>query len=167
MATLQKINTGNRRMRLLILLAAGTLSAPLAFAQPCARPADRAAFDVAGLKSQLMVTALSCDERDKYNDFVIRFRSDLMRHEHALQAYFERAFGHRGQEEHDNYITLLANAQSQAGLRDGTLFCQRNAGLMDEVLALGEGTSLSQFAAAKALEQPVDLTDCGAEVAHR
>jgi len=153
-------------MRLLILLAAGTLAAPLAVAQPCTRPADRAAFDVASLKSQLMVTALTCDERDKYNDFVTRFRPDLMRHEHALQAYFARAFGRRGQQQHDDYITLLANAQSQAGLRDGTLFCQRNAGLMDEVLALGDGASLAQFAASKGLEQPLDLTDC-AQVAHK
>ncbi|HTW71508.1 MAG TPA: hypothetical protein VME47_16595 [Acetobacteraceae bacterium] len=153
-------------MRLLLLLAAGTLAAPLAVAQPCTRPADRAAFDVASLKSQLMVTALTCDQRDKYNDFVTRFRSDLMRHERALQAYFARTFGRRGQEQHDDYITLLANAQSQAGLRDGTLFCQRNAGLLDEVLALDEGASLSKFAASKALEQPVDLTDC-AEVAHK
>ena len=153
-------------MRLLILLAAGTLAAPLAVAQPCTRPADRAAFDVASLKSQLMVTALTCDERDKYNDFVTRFRPDLMRHEHALQAYFARAFGRRGQQQHDDYITLLANAQSQAGLRDGTLFCQRNAGLMDEVLALGDGSSLAQFAASKGLEQPLDLTDC-AQVAHK
>ncbi|HUN42949.1 MAG TPA: hypothetical protein VMU81_21870 [Acetobacteraceae bacterium] len=153
-------------MRLLILLAAGTLAAPLAVAQPCTRPADHAAFDVASLKSQLMVTALTCDERDKYNDFVIRFRSDLMRQEHALQAYFARAYGRQGQQQHDDYITLLANAQSQAGLHDGTLFCQRNAGLLDEVLALGNGTSLSQFAASKGLEQPVDLSDC-AEVAHK
>jgi len=157
-------------MRLPILLAAGILTAPLALAQPCTRPADRAAFDVASLKSQLMVTALTCDERDKYNDFVMRFRPDLMRQERALQGYFARVFGSRGQQQHDDYITLLANAQSQAGLRDGTLFCQRNAGLMDEVLALPDGASLSQYAAAKELEQPVDLTDCaspGERVAHK
>jgi len=156
-------------MRLPVLLAAGILTAPLAVAQPCTRPADRAAFDVAGLKSQLMVTALTCGERDKYNDFVTRFRPDLMRHEHALQAYFSRVFGSRGEQQHDNYITLLANAQSQAGLRYGSMFCQRNEGLMDEVLALPDGASLSQYAASKELEQPVDLTDCvaaGAQVAH-
>ncbi|HUB12606.1 MAG TPA: hypothetical protein VMB34_11660 [Acetobacteraceae bacterium] len=145
---------------MLVLLAAGTLAAPLAFAEPCTRPAERAAFDVASLKSQLMVTALACDQRDKYNDFVIRFRRELMQQEHALRAYFSRSFGSRGQQQHDDYITLLANAQSEAGVHDGTLFCQRNAALLDEVLALPEGASLPGYAAAKALSQPIDLNDC-------
>jgi len=157
-------------MRLLALLAVGTLAAPLAFAQPCVRAADQAAFDVARLKSQLMVTALTCDARDKYNDFVMRYRGELMRQEHALQAYFARVFGSRGQQQHDDYITSLANAQSQAGLRDGTLFCQRNAGLLDDVLALPNAAKLAGYAAAKDLVQPVDLVSCAApasQVAHR
>jgi hypothetical protein len=142
------------------LLAAGILAAPLAVAQPCTRPAERAAFDVAGLKSQLMVTALTCDVRDKYNDFVLRFRGDLVAQERALHGYFVRGFGGRGQQQHDDYITLLANSQSQAGLRDGTLFCQRHAALMDEVLALPRGASLVAYAATKGFVQPLDLADC-------
>lgn len=147
-------------MRLPALLAAGLLAAPLAVAEPCARPPDRAAFDVAGLKSQLMVTALTCDAREKYNAFVLRFRGDLMVQEHALHAYFVRGFGGRGQQQHDDYITLLANAQSEAGVHDGTLYCQRHAALLDEVLALPGGASLTGYAATKGLTQPVGLVAC-------
>lgn len=159
-------------MRLPALLAASLLTAnlaatPLAKAQPCARPADLAALDVASLKSQLMITALTCDARDKYNTFVLRFRRDLMTQERALQSYFFRGFGRNGQEQHDSYITLLANAQSQAGLRDGTLFCQRNAALLDEVLALPNGASLARYATSKALDRPVEVAACPAtQVAH-
>ena len=122
------------------LLAAGLLCAGIASAQQCAKPADVSAFDIAGLKSKLMVTALTCNQQDRYNEFVQRFRSDLMSQERALHAYFARAFGGgRAQREHDDYITSLANTQSQSGIRQGTLFCQQNVGIFTEVLALAEG----------------------------
>ena len=144
------------------LLLAGSVALPTAFAQPCAKPADVAAFDTAGLKSQLMVIALTCNMRDRYNDFVVRYRPDLAQQERALSSYFSRSFGRRGQQAHDDYITSLANAQSMAGLRDGTLFCQRNAGLFNEVLGLPRGMSLSTFAGGKNFVQPVDVVACPA-----
>jgi len=141
-------------------LAAGLLGAGIAAAQPCAKPADVSAFDVAGLKSKLMVTALTCNLQDRYNEFVQRFRTDLMSHERALHAYFSRAFGGRAQHEHDDYVTSLANTQSQSGIRQGTLFCQQNAGIFTEVLALTKGAELASYASSKALPQPVDVVAC-------
>ena len=160
-------------MRPILLAAplfAALLGTPLAAAPNCARPADMAAFDVAGLKSQLMVTALTCDVRDKYNAFVLRFRTDLMVQERALQSYFARGYGRNGQQQHDDYITLLANTQSQTGIRDGSLYCERNVGLMDEVLSLPNGVTLTAYAASRNFMQPVALLACatpqrGTEVA--
>ena len=131
-------------MRIIVsaVLATGLLSAGIAAAQPCAKPADVTAFDVASLKSKLMVTALTCNQQDRYNDFVQRFRADLMTHERALHAYFVRAFGGRAQREHDDYITSLANTQSRAASRQGTLFCQQNVGIFTEVMALAKGSDL-------------------------
>jgi hypothetical protein len=144
------------------LLAAILLSAGVASAQPCAKPADVTAFDIASLKSKLMVTALTCNQQDRYNDFVQRFRSDLMTHERALHAYFVRVFGGRAQREHDDYITSLANTQSQIGIRQGTLFCQQNVGIFSEVLALAKGAELPTYAASKQLAQPTEVTACAA-----
>ncbi len=142
------------------VVAASLLLGQIANAQPCARPADKTAFDVAGLKSQLMVTALACDMRDRYNDFVLRFQSELMREERALTAYFARSFGHRGQQEHDDYITSLANTQSEAGIQQGTLFCKQSVGLFDAVLALPQGASIASFAADHDFNQPITLAVC-------
>ncbi|MEJ0015469.1 MAG: hypothetical protein WDN25_02700 [Acetobacteraceae bacterium] len=144
------------------LLGAGVVSAGMAVAQPCARPADRNAFDVAGLKSKLMVTALTCNQQDRYNDFVQRFRTELMTHERALRSYFGRAFGGRAQREQDDYITSLANTQSQSGIRQGTLFCQQNVGIFTEVLALGKEAELAGYAASKQVVQPIEVTTCPA-----
>jgi hypothetical protein len=150
------------------ILAAGLLVSNLlvgvANAEQCARPGDKSAFDVAGLKSQLMVTAIACQAEDKYNAFVARFRADLQMHERALDGYFSRAYGHNAQHQHDDYITSLANAQSETGIKAGTLFCQQNLVMFDEVLALKDGTALPSYAAGKSLTQPIVLTDCPVKV---
>jgi hypothetical protein len=151
------------RYMFLALLGSSLLCAGIAVAaQPCAKPADLAAFDVAAIKSKLMVTALTCDQRDRYNDFVQRFRPELVAQERALHGYFNRAFGGRGQRQHDDYITSLANSLSESGIRQGTLFCQQNVGIFTEVLALAKNADLSGFAASKQFPQPVDLTACPA-----
>lgn len=149
-------------MRVLLsgLVAVGLLAGPVANAEPCAKPADKVALDIAGLKSQLMVTALSCEVRDKYNSFVTRYQRDLMVQEHVLVAYFNRIAGRHGQQDHDDYITSLANAQSEMGVHQGTLFCQHNVGLFDEVLALPKDADLASFAASKQLTQPVAVVVC-------
>lgn len=149
-------------MRILLsgLVAAGLLTSHVAAAQTCARAPDHLAFDVAGLKSQLMVTALTCNEQDKYNAFVTKYRPDLVAQDKNLNGYFTRAHGRRAKTQFDDYITQLANSQSQNGLRRGTLFCEENIGIFDEVMALKSGAELSDFAAGKTLSQPVTLTTC-------
>ena len=149
-------------MRILLsgLVAAGLLSSHVAAAQTCARPADKEAFEVAGLKSQLMVTALTCNVNEKYDAFVNTHRPYLVNQDKVLNAYFTRAHGRRARTQFDDYITQLANSQSQNGLKRGTLFCAENATIFDEIAALKNGNELPDFAAGKALAQPVALTTC-------
>ena len=143
------------------LVAAGLLCTGIASAQQCAKPADVSAFDIASLKSKLMVTALTCNQQDRYNEFVQRFRSDLMSQERALHAYFARSFaGARAQREHDDYITSLANTQSQNGIKQGTWYRQLNVGIFTEVLALQKGSDLAGYAASKTLPQPIEVVAC-------
>ena len=148
------------RIPLPALVAAGLLTSHLAAAQ-CVQSADSAAFDVTSLKSQLMVTALTCNATERYNAFVLKYRPDLVAQDRSLNGYFSRAYGRAATRRHDDYITQLANSQSQDGLKQGSLFCGRNAAIFDEVMALRAG-ELPDFAAAKAGTQPVSLTGCGA-----
>lgn len=141
-------------------LLTGNLVAGAARAEQCTRPIEKTAFNVTGLKSQLMVTAISCQAHDKYNLFVTRYRTDLMMQERALNGYFQRAFGRGAQKAHDDYITQLANSQSEVGIQSGTLFCNRTIGLFDEVMALKGGKELPLYAAQKSLVQPIALIDC-------
>lgn len=146
----------------------GVLAASLAFGPAwastggtvCARPAEKAAFDIVSLKSQLMVTALSCSVQDRYNAFVMRYRMSLVAQERALTVYFGRAFGRRGQAQHDDYVTSLANAQSEEGTKLGTDFCRQNVTMFDEVMALPSPKELPAYAAGKPLVQPIAVVSC-------
>ena len=148
------------RIVLSSLLAAGLLTSQMAAAQSCARPADKTAFDVAGLKSQMMVTAITFDVTERYNSFVLRYRPDLVAQEKVLAAYFARNFGKKAQAHHDGYITALANSQPQTGLKAGSAFCERNLPAFDGVMKLRGGTKLSDFATGQQPVQPIELVGC-------
>src|SRR4051794_8098954 len=149
-------------MRLFVsgLLAAGLLTSQMAAAQ-CVRPAENAALDVAGLKTQLMVTALTCGAQARYDAFVTRFKAELNRDERAAGTYFSRAYGRNSKARQDAYATQLANSRSESGLQHGTLFCERNLGVFEEVMALRDGAELEQFAAAHTTGNPAETGACG------
>ncbi len=136
--------------------------APTDRAAACVKPPEKAAFDVAGLKSQLMVTAISCRGEDKYNAFVVRFRPELVGEEKSLNAFFGRAYGRRAQQEHDSYISQLANSQSQLSVRFGQNFCSANLALLDDVMSVKNGSDLPAFAASKPIQQAMAVEECPA-----
>jgi hypothetical protein len=147
--------------RLFATLVATSLLAPGIASAACLKPYEGTAMNVAGLKSQLMVTALACDTRDRYNSFVLNFRPTLMKEDTALNSYFSHHYGRSWRSEHDDYITQLANVQSDASIKQGTLFCQQNVALFSEVLSLKSSKELLDFANDKPMVQPVNYDICG------
>lgn len=147
--------------RLFATLVATSLLAPGIASATCLKPIEGTAMNVAGLKSQLMVTALACDTRERYNSFVINFRPTLVKEDTALNSYFSHHYGRSWRTEHDSYITQLANVQSDASIKEGTLFCQQNVSLFDQVLALKSSQELLDFANEKPVVQPVNYDICG------
>lgn len=128
----------------------------------CARPAEITAFSVAALKSDLMVAAVSCQADEKYNAFVTRYRSMLVAEEKLEETYFSRNDKRRWQQAHDDYITQLANAQSQRAMVLGSQFCQRTLGQFDELLALAKSEDLPGFADSKqqSVPQAMKFSEC-------
>ncbi len=148
-----------------ILLAGIMMAGPQALAaSSCGMSPARQAFDVEGLKSELMVTALSCAAQDRYNAFVEKFRPDLTEQERALTSYFTASYGRSAQKEHDDYITQLANVQSERGLQAGTSFCDQRMSMFDEVASLDNGRDLGNYAEAKDIVQPAVYETCGVPV---
>jgi hypothetical protein len=126
----------------------------------CAKPPELEAIEVEGLKSRLMVTALSCGAQDKYNAFIRRYHAALAADDKTVETYFRRNYGRSAQSEHDTYITSLANAQSQIGTQEGVTFCQQNMGRFDDVLALTTARDLASYARAKPIDQPYVFARC-------
>jgi hypothetical protein len=144
-------------------LAWGVSSLSPAFAR-CADPADRAVFDLEGLKSEMMVLAISCQRRDDYNAFVRKYQALLTHVDAELGRYFARAYGKGGQRAQDAYVTALANGQADEGMRLGSDFCPHHTAVFDEVKAVTSEADLPAFAAGKAVVPEVPGACVGTSV---
>lgn len=104
------------------------------------------AFNVIGLKSALMVAALSCGEQDQYDSFMTSFQPHILAEQHVMDAYFHKASGpYSGQKMEDNFVTQLANNQSVSGIAQGSVYCLNNTAEFSAVLTLKTPQSLDGF----------------------
>jgi hypothetical protein len=123
----------------LVLLAAAAAMAPADRAQAamCAIPSERAGADARVLQTELMVAALTCGQRNRYNGFVKKFQPQLVANGKALRRYFRRVHGGRGEARVTRFVTRLANEASARSLVDGTqAYCASVSSLFDEVMAI-------------------------------
>jgi hypothetical protein len=103
------------------------------------------AFNIIGLKSALMVGALSCNMQDKYDAFMTEFQPHILDEQHVMDAYFKRTGGHYGQTREDTFVTLLANNDSVTGIAQGSIFCLNNTAEFNAVMALQSPADLDAF----------------------
>ena len=128
----------------------------------CARPQEKQAVAVSALVSQLQVISILCHTEDKYNILIPKLRPALTANLKVLDGFFARAYGARATKVHDDYITELANLQSQLGLKSGDQFCALNAGMVDEVMAISSAEQLTAYATSKPIQQALSVADCTA-----
>ena len=106
-----------------VLLAVGS-ALPAVAAPPCMQEAEKAAFEVRALQSQMMVVALVCGRQDDYDTLVRRHQSGFLSAYQGITSHFRRLHGARaGDAERDRYITELAQVQAQEQVRHGAAFC--------------------------------------------
>lgn len=142
----------------LVLIAAGC---PSAFgASQCMLAAEQTAFDIRALQSQLMIVALSCGQHNDYNTFVLRHQRDLSDAYQQIASHFTRLYGSAGEEQHDVYITTLANAQSLEGIHQGPLFCRDVKLFVLSALTLQTTDEMSRFVTEKNVTNPYSLAPC-------
>jgi hypothetical protein len=145
--------------RLLLGGLAAFVAGP-AIAQSCLQSAERAAFDVRALQSQLMVAALACNKDNEYNAFVRKFQGDLASAYRGIQGHFRRTAGNAHQRELDGFITQLANAHSQDGIRAGSQFCPLVAPLFQHAMAQPDAQALASFAQERNVLNPLGTPEC-------
>lgn len=131
------------RSKAAIILSMGlglALSVPNgAAAAPCAALPDRGALQVRMLQTELMVAALSCNQRDNYNAFVKRFQPELVSQGQRLQRFFKREYGAGATRSLNSFITRIANEASRRSMAQGGGYCQTAAALYQDAKATVPG----------------------------
>lgn len=105
----------------LIAALAASLAAPAAVAaEKCASADEVEAFRLRHLQTRLMVAALSCGQKDAYNQFITFHRDLLGTYGPRLITYYNRAGGAKAL---NQYVTDLANAAAAIRSDDPEAFC--------------------------------------------
>ena len=141
------------------LVTFAMIAQPAFAANRCVSHSDQSMFELAALKSELMILAIACQRSDSYNSFVQRYRPVLLDLDKNLNAHFKRVHGARWQKAADDFTTDLVNVRSTSASRIGTDHCPRNAALFSEVMALSGPADLPAYAAGKDL-LPATITTC-------
>ncbi len=147
------------RRALVALLGVSMLAGPAS--ARCAREEDQAAFDIQALKSELVVLAVgACKQEDKYNEFVVRFRPQLITSDHVLSQWFVRTHARRAAAQQNAFVTDLTNLRALHAQRMGSDYCPRNSAIWAELAALPATTDLATYAAGKNLMPEELRTTC-------
>jgi len=130
----------------------------------CAKPAEKVAFAMAALRMQLSVTEITCEAREQFNGFTMRYRNDVGAQNKVLGQFFSRAYGRQGQSNQDQYETSQINQTSQFGAQYyGADFCKTALPMFDEIQALKSDKELENYAVAKNFDQVLAVEECTAQ----
>lgn len=100
---------------------------------------ETAAINARLLQTEMMVAALACDLRPRYNKAMRTFQNQLVGHGKVLRSIFRRDYGASAQRRLDKYITQLANDASSRSNYDRIAYCRTAMELFDDVLASPSG----------------------------
>lgn len=167
-----------RGIPLVIMLGLATCTTPppvkhLQFAPPpptkptdrppiCAHPDELNAFQLVGVQTQLMQIALTCSADDKYDAFVRDFQPQLEAQRTILKAFFTRAYGRsRAQSAYDQYVTQLADAESNYNLSSGDDFCHLSTPVLNQSTTLSSDGDLTSFVPKVPVQQALNVQLCG------
>lgn len=132
-----------------------------AAAVTCYQPNDLGMFQMATLKSEMMVAALACRKEDRYNAAIRRFRSQFAAADRGLLNVFMSSSA--GRSGHDRYITALANSRSQAMIAAGDAYCAASVSLFNEISAMSSARAIARLAAKVGHDGPVGIPACPGE----
>lgn len=136
----------------------------LAYAAPCAAPADLGSIQVRMLQTELMVAALTCNQRSDYNSFVTRFQPELSVQGKSLQSFFKQKYGAGSAKALNGFITRIANESSRRGMVQRGQFCRNAAGIHSASKKIAP-TGLPAYAQTLQLASLHGITTCPVKVA--
>ncbi|MEO5375834.1 MAG: hypothetical protein H7840_16500 [Alphaproteobacteria bacterium] len=125
----------------------------------CAQPAEQPALNARVVQTQLMVAALTCEQRDRYNAFVQKFSPQLAESGQTMKAVFKRQYGRSAENQMNQFVTRLANDAS-ARSRTTPGFCGDTLVLFDALDKI-EPVRLTEVATAQSFAATHGIGVCG------
>jgi len=126
----------------------------------CALKSEKQALDMRALQSELMVSALSCGERDNYNQFVKEHKDYLIKNSTLLKSYFQRNYHSSAEFQMNKFITELANASSRKSLgRYQEGFCESAKEIFHQVQSV-KVNKISDIASKEEFSSMHNIVEC-------
>lgn len=150
-------------------IAAGLISLALivptlAQGAPCAASVDQTSLQVRMLQTELMVAALTCNQRTDYNAFVTRFQPELTLQGKHLVSFFKQKHGAGSAKALNGFITRIANESSRRGMQKRGEFC-RNAASIHASSKKIQPTGLARYAQAQPFANLHGVKACATKIA--
>ncbi len=99
-------------------------------------PVSHPAVAAKKLQTDLMVAALYCNEKQRYNEFVRRFEPQIAAQGNTLKQLFRQTHGNAGTTALNTAVTRMANEASERTMADPTGFCVEHGRIFDDVLVV-------------------------------
>ncbi len=114
--------------------------------QRCVTGTEDRALTTRLLQTELMVGALACGNQDLYNDFVRRFRDELVQEGKSMQQVFKSEYRGSAGSHVNAFVTRLANEASRRSNVNRVGFCKQTALLFQEAMVTDPGNLQSLVA---------------------
>jgi hypothetical protein len=129
----------------------------------CATIAEKNALDTRVLQTELMVAALSCNEKAQYGEFVKKFQPQLQQQSSALKSYFSRVYKSKGDYQLNRFVTQMANAVAQRHAHTKpSVFCSGAKSLFTETLQQ-DSDSIVKLTSQERFSLQHGISQCGVE----
>lgn len=150
-------------------LAAAVIGFSLTFssfanAAPCVATSELAPLQVRMLQTELMVAALTCNQRTDYNSFITRFQPQLSTQGKSLQSFFKQKYGSNSAKALNGFVTRIANESSRRGMLKRGQFCRDTATIHTNSKEVTPG-GLPDFAKSQRFTSLHGITPCPVKVA--
>jgi len=99
-------------------------------------PVSHPAVAAKKLQTDLMVAALYCNEKQRYNEFVRRFEPQIAAQGNTLKQLFRQTHGNAGTTAMNTAVTRMANEASERTMADPSGFCVEHGRIFDDVLVV-------------------------------
>ena len=133
-------------------------------AAPCVASDELPPLQVRMLQTELMVAALTCNQRTDYNSFITRFQPQLSSQGKSLQSFFKQKYGSGSAKALNGFVTRIANESSRRGMVQRGQFCRNAAGIHTESKKIAP-TGLPAFAQTQQFASLHGITPCPVKVA--